>query len=74
MAKAKAGGLGEYTITEEDAARLNNTVSVGDTYPFLLVSEDEDGNVVGHLFLPHVVTSHSFKRESKEDKEGGEDS
>lgn len=55
----------DYTITTEDAAALNHTVSVGDVYPVLVVGRTETddngpGMTYGHLLLHHVITPFSF--------------
>lgn len=72
-AKAEAAVIGNYKITEADAAKLNNTVNEGDVYPFLPVSVSEDGTTTGHLFLPHTVTVHTFQGETPEtDAQEGE--
>lgn len=47
----------EYTVSEADAATLNNTVSAGDVYPVLVVGRTEadpvagiEGQTFGHMF------------------------
>lgn len=53
----RRGDVVDYTISEQTAVGLNNTVSKGDVYPLLVVSvntddDDVETGVTGTVFLP----------------------